>query len=139
MDNFTKNIAVFILGGLCGIGIVSYTNKPAKSVITENKKQVKDTETNKTITKVKSPNGEIKTVTTINTKSKTKSELQKESIITKDYNNVSLLGGYSLYDNAPVYGLSYTRQLYGPFTYGIWGLYNGKQGGAAGISLGGSF
>lgn len=98
--------------------------------------QVQDVETKRTTTTVKKPNGEVKTVTVSDTVSTTKSDSStKSSVTTKKSLNVSLFGGYNLYTPKPIYGLSVTKQVFGPVTVGAWGLNNGTLGVSVGLEF----
>lgn len=124
-------VAAFALGRYTG-------QRPAVEIKeTAVTKQVQDVETKKTTTIVKSATGEVKTVITEDTVSKTKTD---KSVVTKTKDaatlNVSLLVGYNYRSpSLPIYGVMVSKKLLGPIAVGAWGMTNNT----AGISLGMEF
>lgn len=114
------------------------SNQKPEVEIAKTKDQVKDVDTHEVITRVKSPTGEIKTVTTIDTSSKTQTatEVSKAVIPVKNAKlNVSALVAFNHDFEGPKYGLSVTKEGLGPFTGGIWGLNNGTLGFSLGVDF----
>ena len=124
-------VTAFLLGRYTGRRPAVETKEVAVT------KQVQDVETKKTTTIVKSITGEVKTVITEDTVSKTKTD---KSVVTKTKDvatlNVSLLVGYNYHSPAlPIYGVMVSKKLLGPIAVGAWGMTNSTIG----ISLGMEF
>lgn len=103
--------------------------------------EVKDNHTVITTVTTKTPAGDVKTVKTVDSNTKSKSTENKQinapSSPTKRL-NVSALAGVDLSNLravVPVYGVSVTKQVLGPVTVGAFGLTNG----VIGVSLGMEF
>lgn len=121
------------------VGRYSITSNQQPEVqVTKTKDQVKDVDTHKVITRTKSPTGEVKTVTIIDTTSiiKTSTETAKAVIPAKNAKlNVSALIAFNHDYEGPKYGISVTKEGLGPFTGGIWGLNNGTLGLSLGVDF----
>jgi hypothetical protein len=143
----------FVVGGACG-----FFAKPAKVVTkTETKvvtQLVKDTTQDQdkhskiVVVVVRKPDGTQTTTTTKTQDSDTKTntdetdhkaqdtQSSKEVTYSKSSLNISALLGVKLGTaSAPAYGLGVTKQLFGPFTIGAFGLVNGTVGGSVGVTF----
>lgn len=128
-------MAMAFVFGYC-LGLTALKSD-SKTVQVEKQKE-KDTQTHKTITKIKKPNGEVQTVTTIDSVSSTKSTEQTatKSVAAKQSKvNVSALLGYDFRTAQQTYGVSITKSLAGPITGNVWGVTN-TSGTTIGIGLG---
>lgn len=101
--------------------------------------QVKDTETKKTTTIVKSPTGEVKTIITEDTTSKTKTDrtaVTATAVKPETSLNVSLLVGTNYHEiTLPIYGIMVSKRVLGPASLGAWGLNNGTVGVSLGLEF----
>lgn len=101
------------------------------------------------ITKTQEPNGNIVTKTDITydmREDTTKDDaLAKDDTKTSDTTKVvthdiskfgiNLLGGYDFTKQVPTYGVSITKQVFGPFTIGLFGLNNSTAGASFGLTF----
>lgn len=89
-----------------------------------------------TIVKTKSPTGEIKTVITSNTTTKTQEQKQLKDLNNAPRANISLLGAYIEGRQQPFQlGLSVSKQVYGPITIGVFVLNTGIVGVSTGFNF----
>lgn len=125
-----------------------YTAQSSKSSQTTDKivdtvtHEALDTHTKTTITEVKEPTGEIKTITQVDTvQSAKETDIKAETDRTvttyqkKSAVNISLIGGYDTARGLPTYGASFSKEFVGPITIGLWGLTNGTVGVTIGVNF----
>jgi len=106
----------------------------------EQKQVAKEVHTQTTTTVTKLPTGEVKTTTTTDTVANTqitkKTDTESKISVNLQKNlNISALAGINIPDKTPIYGVSVSKEIVGPFTAGVFGLNNGT----AGISIGLNF
>lgn len=122
--------------------------KTKDTVKTDIKKEIdRDIHTQTIVTTIKTSDGTIKTVQTIDTVSDTKtkidtakSETKTSDIIPLRYGtiNVSGLVGNDFstsWNLKPIYGVSVTKEFLGPITLGGYGLTNGVLGISIGLNF----
>lgn len=105
--------------------------------------EVKDKEVDKHVETVttKDREGNVKIVTTVDTVARSTDNRRSDTVTTVTTvkalpkTNVSLLGGYDFQQKELIYGLSITKEVYGPLTVGVFGLNNKTAGLSVGISL----
>ena len=58
-------------------------------------------------------------------------------VVTHDISKfgINLLGGYDFTKQVPTYGVSITKQVFGPFTIGLFGLNNSTAGASFGLTF----
>ncbi len=139
-------ISILALLAAFACGKYSSTSKPNTVTKTETDTNLKENEnkaTHEVIVTSKSPDGTVKTTTTIDTNTHLnetkKTDTNTEVTVTQQTAkiNVSILGGYDFTKSGspPLYGLSVNKEFAGPFTVGAWGLTSG----VVGLSLGFNF
>ena len=147
MNNYPwKTIAVTILllltfaAGRYSALLVAKTVESSATVKQEEKD--KNLHINTTTTTVKAPDGTVKTITTTDTTSVSKTISQQESITMKEQVavkrnavNVSALIAYQYYQKKPTYGVFVSKEVIGPITTGLFGLTNGTVGLSIGINF----
>jgi len=111
-----------------------------KTSITQTKNEQIKENTHETITEVKEPNGEVKTVTIIGTittdNTQTQTDTKTQTIpVKRSTINISALAGMSLTSLTPVYGISASKEFIGPITVGAFGLTNGIIGLSVGVNF----
>lgn len=130
-------LALMILSFGLGYG---FRNSLSSTAVSQTS-QTKDNHTVVTTVTTKAPNGDVKIVKTIDSDIKT--NILKEVKVTvpappASKFNVSALAGVDvshLRSLQPIYGVSVSKQVFGPVTAGAFGLTNG----IIGVSLGVSF
>lgn len=99
----------------------------------------KDKQVHKVVTTVKSPDGTVKTVVTVDsdtqTSKKQDSTTNQSTVAKRSTLNVALLGGYNTKSPSVTYGLSVSKELIGPATLGVYGLSNGIIGLSIGLDF----
>lgn len=94
--------------------------------------------TKTTIVETKKPDGSSTTTTTIDEKSKTKTDaISQVPVATKQKTNISVLvaNDFKQPGIIPLYGISVNRELIGPVTVGAFGLTNGTIGLSIGVNF----
>lgn len=142
VGNMTKTGLISILAVLLGVFHFGYL-KGKRSVnvaVSAEVVEVKDKEVDKHIetvtTKDRQGNVKIITITDSVARDHTNKQTATTTIIKQlPKINVSLLGGFDFQDKELVYGLSITKEVYGPLTVGVFGLSNKTAGISIGISL----
>lgn len=138
------NKGLYLLAALAIVAVFSfgyYKGQKSVNVVQGTKlAEVVDKETDKheEIVTIKDKDGNIKTVDKIDTVAKTRRVKQQDTTtvaISKPKTNLSLLGGYNFEEKQFVYGLSLTKEVYGPLTVGVFGFNNKTAGLSVGISL----
>lgn len=139
MNKTYLSIAVIVALGLFAFGYyrgVKSVNVVASAEVVE----VKDKEVDKHVETVttKDKEGNVKIVTIADTVSKSRNNKRFETTTTVKALpkiNVSLLGGYDFEHKEFIYGLSISKEIYGPLTVGVFGLNNKTAGLSVGLSL----
>lgn len=132
------------------VQIVTKTVEVEKKVIDAKTDLEKDKHKETVVTETVNPDGTKSTVTktvedtktgkktetsTVDDTSKA-SDTVKETLYSSSKVTVSLLAGMSLSGPiTPVYGLSLTRPVLGPITFGAWGLTSGVVGLSVGLTF----
>ncbi len=140
-------IAIGIVYTLAVLAIGRYTVTSKPDIQVSEKQQTQKTEdkhieTKKTITETKRPDGTSTTVTVIDQtvqddkKDKTVTEIQEKLTNMNRPLNISILAGDNYSQSfKPVYGLSVTKQVLGPFTIGAFGFQNKTIGLSIGVNF----
>ncbi len=134
MNNFKIYSVVFLVGVLGGI-YLGYTIHPKAS--TDTTSQQNDVITHETTTTVTNGHGITKTTTKRDIVDKTKVEKELVIVPHKSVLSVSALATVNpkLGRYEPVYGISVSKEVFGPFTAGAFGLTNGTLGLSLGINF----
>lgn len=138
----TKTGLVSILAVLLGVFAFGYhKGKISVNVIASAEVvEVKDKEVDNHVETVttKDKEGNVRIVTVSDTTSKIRESRRSDTTtVVKQLPkiNASLLGGFDFQNKELVYGLSITKDVYGPITVGVFGLSNKTAGISVGISL----
>ena len=115
------------------------TKVETKTVTVEVEKKHEDTKINEVKIEVIKPDG-TKTITT-HTNTETKTDIQKNSTINTDTiaqdkhssTSINLLAGVDIFNPKLVYGAHISRDLFGPFTIGVFGMTNSMMGASIGL------
>lgn len=75
-------------------------------------------------------------INTVSEKTKEKTETSKDVEGRRDLVNISLLGGWSFYNQQPIYGLYVSKNVLGPITLGAFGLTQMGQNNIFGVAVG---
>lgn len=102
--------------------------------------KIETRETTKTLTKivqVERPDGTKETTTIIDSKSDTKQNSLQKTPTNASKTNISLLVANDFSSNLlkPIYGISVTKEVLGPFTIGAFGFTDGTLGVSVGFSF----
>jgi hypothetical protein len=115
------------------------TKIETKTVMVEVEKKHEDTKTNEVKVEIIKPDG-TRTITT-NTKTETKTDIEKNSRVDSNTivehksqgTNINILAGVDILNPKLVYGGHITRDIFGPFSIGIFGFTNGLAGASVGF------
>jgi len=140
----SKTQEVIILVLMAASFIFGYMAKKAQAPASTDTKdvttQVKDNHTVITTVTHKEKNGDLQVTKTIDSDIKVKKtdDRQVEVQLAVKTWNVSALAGYDFSkpkDLVPIYGVSVSKQVLGPFTVGAYGLTNGIIGLSIGVTF----
>lgn len=145
-----KYFVVILLASLFvfTLGRYSAQNPEVKTTVDTTKDVKKDLneniQTHEVSISEKDPDGTTKTTTTkdtttvkkVDTITDTTTKITQDVIPPKTNTvSVSILAGYDITRQGPVYGASLTKQVLGPITIGAFGLSNGTVGGSIGLQF----
>lgn len=136
-----KTYLAFVLLVIVAFVSGRFTANKNTEQIVQHEAEKEETKSHTVTEVVQAPGGETKTVTTVDTvtrvnKDRKTKETIKEVVARKRQTNISALIGYDSHrPGDAVYGVSITRELVGPITYGVWGLTSGVAGVSAGINF----
>jgi len=137
--NITILSIVLIAGAFYAGRYMAPTKIETKTVMVEVEKKHEDTKTNEVKVEIIKPDG-TRTITT-NTKTETKTDIEKNSRVDSNTivehksqgTNINILAGVDILNPKLVYGGHITRDIFGPFSIGIFGFTNGLAGASVGF------
>jgi hypothetical protein len=135
-------IAAFVAGRF---SVPKQVIKTEQTKVAVDIEKSKNTHTQTTTTTIKTPNGEVKTITTTDTVTKSETS-KKEDISSSKSEQVTAKTGklniaaLAAYDTAhlgvkPAIGVSVSKEVIGPLTIGLWGLNTGIVGLSVGVNF----
>ena len=135
MNNlFFMRLGLYMCATMLAFCFGRYTATFKKEVVLQ-KQEVKVI-TKRVVVRVKSPDGTVRTVDTTDTVLNSNTLNERKTIIDDKKINISALAGVDLNNRfIPTYGVSATKQIFGPISVGAFGLTNG----VVGLSLGVNF
>lgn len=138
-----KRYKMLIIVSLIGLAFILGRYSVQTDIEKDKTKQTNtDTKTNKKTKTIvnKNKDGSSTEVTVIDETTETKKETNSSSsvVITKNKSKFSvsaLVGANSIRNIKPIYGVSVSKEIFGPITIGAWGLDNKTLGVSVGINF----